>query len=303
MPGTGRQPALEPLTELHVHLEGTVRRQTALELAQLHRAVPPPDYSYSDLAGFFAVYLPVARLMRTAEDFERVIAEHASVMAKENIAYAEISFNPALHAGDEWLVGIEKGRRRALADHGVEIRWLVELTRGAGIGLNEAALEIALHSLGVVGLGLVGDEAVSASDLRSLVDRARESGLRMMAHAGQTGDPAVIREAIEVLSADRIAHGVTASRDPELCRLLAERDICLCICPSSNHRIGLYPDYRSLAAFGIPLSVSTDDPAMVGTSLTAELGLAERLGLDGLALKRAANDHRFPDPARRLDVR
>ncbi len=295
VPGTGREPEFEPLTELHVHLEGTVRRETALDLAQRHRAGPPPDYSYADLAGFFAVYLPVARLMRTADDFERVIAEHASVMANENIAYAEISFNPALHTGDEWLAGVETGRRRALEEHGVEIRWLVELTRGAHLELNEAALEIALHTPGVVGLGLVGDETVPVSGLSSLAGRAHENGLRIMAHAGQTGGPAVVREAIEVVSADRIAHGVTASQDPELCRLLAERDVCLCICPSSNHRIGLQPDYRSLAAFGIPLSVSTDDPAMVGTSLTAELGLAERLGLDGLALKRAAHDHRFTD--------
>jgi adenosine deaminase len=292
----------QALTELHVHLEGTVRYETALELARLHRADPPPEYAYSDLAGFFAIYLPVARLLRTADDFERVIVEHAAVMAHEGIAYAEISFNPALHPGTRWLEGVDKGRSRALAEHGVEIRWLVELTRGARLDVNETALEIALNTSGAVGLGLVGDEAVPASDFASLADRAHESGLRIMAHAGQTGGPAVVREAVEVLSVDRIAHGVAAALDRDLCALLSKRDICLCICPSSNHRIGLDPDYAVLAARGIPLSVNTDDPAMVGTSLTAELGVAERQGLDRHALRQAAIAHRFPGPARPLAI-
>ncbi len=268
-----------------------MRRETALELAKLHGEPAPPAYDYADLAGFFAVYLPVAGLMRSAADLERVIFEHATAMAEQHITYAEVSFNPALHPGTDWLAGVSRGRDRALAELGVEIGWLVELVRGARA--NETAVDIALETPGVVGLGLVGDEAISAEPLAPLLARARTRGLRFMPHAGQSGGPEVIREAVGVLGAERIAHGVSALRDPALCDLLARRDVCLCVCPSSNRRIGLRPDYRALADAGIPLSVNTDDPAMVGTTLPAELDIAENLGLDREWLMANAARHRF----------
>ncbi|HZQ49453.1 MAG TPA: hypothetical protein VFB69_04010 [Candidatus Dormibacteraeota bacterium] len=279
------------LTELHVHLEGTVRRETAIELARLHGEPEPPQYAYDSLAGFFRVYFPVAGLMRTAADFERVILEHAGAMAEQDIAYAEVSFNPSLHPGTDWLEGVERGRARARSEHGVEIAWLVELVRGADA--NEAALDVALGTPGVVGLGLVGDEEIPVDSLAAPLERARAGGLRLMAHAGQTGGPEAVRAALEVLAADRIAHGVSALRDPALCELLARRGVCLCVCPSSNARIGLRPDYRALADAGIPLCVNTDDPTMVGTTLRAELDIATGLGLDAAALAANAERHRF----------
>ena len=279
------------LTELHVHLEGTVRRETALDLAREHREPAPPAYEYDSLDGFFRVYFPVAGLMRTAADFERVIVEHADAMSEQGIASAEISFNPSLHPGTAWLDGLEAGRARARREHGVEIAWLVELVRGAPA--NDQALDIALFSPGVVGLGLVGDEALPVDDLVALVDRARARGLRLMAHAGQTGGPEVVRAAVEKLSAGRIAHGVSALRDPDLCRVLAERDVCLCVCPSSNRRIGLRADYAALARAGIPLCVGTDDPALVRTDLVTELDLASSLGLDRQTLIANAVAYRF----------
>ncbi len=232
-------------------------------------------------------------MIRDAEDFERVILEHAAQMAGQGIAYAEVSVNPSLHAGEAWLDGLERGRRRAAAEHGVEIRWLVELVRGGDDAANHRALEIALAAPGVVGLGMVGDEAADAGELAGLIERARGEGLRFMAHAGQTGGPEVVREAVTVLGADRVAHGVSAVQDIELCSLLAKREICLCICPTSNARIGLRPDYRALADRGIPLCINTDDPAIVGTSLVAELGAATALGLDRSSLVTAAERHRF----------
>ena len=279
------------LTELHVHLEGTVRRETAVDLARSHGAPEPPAYVYGDLDGFFRVYLPVARLMRTGADFERVIVEHASVMAAQDIGYAELSFNPSLHEGVDWLEGLERGRARARREWAVEIAWLVELVRGADS--NAASLDIALNTPGVVGLGLVGDEGLAMDGLAPLVAAARARGLRLMAHAGQTGGPEPVRRALDVLAVDRIAHGVGALEDPALCEELAHRGVCLCVCPSSNARIGLRPDYRALAEAGIPLCVNTDDPAMVGTTLRAELDIAAGMGLDVAALNINAERHRF----------
>jgi len=153
---------------------------------------------------------------------------------------------------------------------------------------------MALATGGVVGLGLVGDESVPVGPLASLIDRARARGLRFMPHAGQVGGPGVVREAVEVLGAERIAHGVASLRDSSVLQLLVDRGICLCVCPTSNARIGLRPDYRKLADAGVPLTVNSDDPAMVGTTLTKELELAQKAhGLDVDALADAAWRCRF----------
>ena len=248
-----------------------MRYETALELATLHGLPEPAPYEYSDLGGFLGVYQPVARSMQTSEDFERVIGEHARSMQEQGIDYAEISFNPSLHAGEEWIAGVERGREHARQEFGVEIAWLVELVRGDAAAGNERSLDIALATNGVVGVGLVGDESAESFELGTLIDRAHAKGLRFMPHAGQTGGPEVVRDAIEVLGADRIAHGVASLRDEPVLRLVADRGICLCVCPTSNARIGLRPDYAALAAAGISLTVNSDDPAMVATTLTREL--------------------------------
>jgi len=270
-----------------------VRYETALELAAANGLPPPPPYRYADLPGFFAVYLPVARSMVTASDFERVILEHAETMRAQGIDYAEISVNPSLHEGVDWTAGMASARDRAKRA-GVEIVWLFELARGLPRTENEWAVDFALETDGVVGLGLVGDESVPAADLKPFIDRARKAGLGFMPHAGQVGGPEVVREAVEVLGATRIAHGVAAAGDQAVMRSLADRGICLCVCPSSNAHIGLRPDYRVLAQHGIPLTVSTDDPAIVGTTLGHELDVAHKdFGLSRSDLIEAAWKYRF----------
>jgi aminodeoxyfutalosine deaminase len=285
------------LAELHVHLEGAVRHSTAVELAQTNGLPAPPEYSYSDLPSFLAVYAEISRCLVTAADFERAIVEHAEVMSAQNIRYAEISFNPSLHPGDAWLGGVASGRRRARDQHGVVITWLIELVRGATHETNQRALDIALSTEGVVGLGLVGDESIPSSALAPLIQKAGLAGLGFMPHAGQVGGAGVIREAVEVLGARRIAHGVSAIADEALMTSLARKGVCLCICPSSNARIGLKPDYAVLAAHGIPLTVNTDDPTMVGTTLEKELEVASAAyGLNRGDLVAAAWNHRFQSP-------
>jgi adenosine deaminase len=305
------------LAELHVHLEGTLTFRTACELAARHGMPAPPAYEYSNLTGFLHVYEAAAAVLRDAYDLERVVLEYARELKRQQVAYAEISFNPSLHPplssggsaplraagqspsalplpGGDWLEGIIDGRRRALAELGVDIRWLVELERNAAPGANEAALELAFATEGVCGIGLVGDEAVSAAPLGPLFARARSVGLGVMPHAGQVGPAGGVREAVELLGATRVAHGVAAAADPELLRDLAARGVCLCVCPSSNRRIGLHPDYAALAAAGIPLAVGSDDPPFARTTLAAELELAEHeLGLDRRTLVANAWRYRF----------
>jgi adenosine deaminase len=288
------RPATQHLAELHLHLEGTIRRETAVALSTQNGLPEPPPYEYSDLGGFLAVYTQVSRCMVTSRDFERVIFEHGEVMASQHITYAEISFNPSLHPAGGWIDGVIRGRASVAQEFGIEISWLVELVRGGPAAANERALEIALTTEGVVGVGLVGDESIPAAPLTGLVERARAAGLGFMPHAGQVGGPDVVREAVEVLGATRVAHGVGAERDGEVLQLLVDRRICLCVCPSSNARIGLKPDFRKFADLGIPLVVNTDDPAMVPTTLQRELTVAETdFGLDRGALIAEAWRHRF----------
>jgi len=286
--------AVQQLAELHVHLEGTIRPETGAALAAQNGLPELPPYEYSDLAGFLAVYQQVSRCMVTSRDFERVIFEHGEVMASQHITYAEISFNPSLHAAEGWIDGVIRGRAAVAQEFGLEIAWLVELVRGAPGGANTRALDIALTTEGVVGVGLVGDESISAAPLAGLVERARGAGLGFMPHAGQLGGPDVVREAVEMLGATRVAHGIGADGDAGVLRVLADRGVCLCVCPSSNARIGLKPDYRKFADLGIPLTVNTDDPAMVPTTLQRELSVAETAhGLDREALVAASWHHRF----------
>jgi adenosine deaminase len=291
---SGTRLTTQQLAELHLHLEGTIRRETAVALSAQNGLPEPPAYEYSDLPGFLAVYGQVSRCMVTSQDFERVIFEHGEVMASQHITYAEISFNPSLHAADGWIDGIVRGRKSVSREFGIEISWLVELVRGGSDGDNERALDIALTTEGVVGMGLVGDESISAVSLGGLVERARAAGLDFMPHAGQVGGPEVVREAVEVLGATRVAHGVGAEPDADVMRLLVDRGVCLCVCPSSNARIGLKPNFRKFADLGIPLVVNTDDPAMVPTTLQRELTVAETAyGLSREALIAAAWQHRF----------
>jgi adenosine deaminase len=284
----------QQLAELHVHLEGTIRYETAVTLSAQNGLPEPPAYEYSDLPGFLAVYGQVSRCMGTSQDFERVIFEHGEVMASQHITYAEISFNPSLHAADGWIDGVVRGRTSVAREFGIQISWLVELVRGGSAADNERALDIALTTEGVVGVGLVGDESISAAPLAGLVERGRAAGLGFMPHAGQVGGPDVVREAVHVLGATRLAHGVGAEPDAEVLRLLVDRGVCLCVCPSSNARIGLKPNFRKFADLGIPLVVNTDDPAMVPTTLQRELTVAETVyGLNRVALIGEAWRQRF----------
>jgi adenosine deaminase len=240
--------------------------------------------------------------MVTSQDFERVIFEHGEVMASQHITYAEISFNPSLHPAGGWIDGVVRGRTSLAREFGIQVSWLVELVRGGSTADNERALDIALTTEGVVGVGLVGDESIAAAPLAPLVERARAAGLGFMPHAGQAGGPDVVREAVDVLGATRVAHGVGAERDSEVLQLLVDRGVCLCVCPSSNARIGLKPNFRKFADLGIPLVVNTDDPAMVPTTLQRELTVAETIyGLNRAALIGEAWRQRFGRHSQSLD--
>ena len=148
----------QQLAELHLHLEGTIRRETAVALSARNGLPEPPTYEYSDLSGFLAVYMQVSRCMVTSQDFERVIFEHGVAMAAQHITYAEISFNPSLHPPAGWVDRI-RGRESSRGVGTVMVGWLF----AAGPQLPMTNAWYRAYHRGIVGVGMVGDGV----DLRS----------------------------------------------------------------------------------------------------------------------------------------
>jgi aminodeoxyfutalosine deaminase len=167
----------------------------------------------------------------------------------------------------------------------VQLRWIFDIPADFGLPGAEATASIALdHDVpGLVGFGIGGSEkGFPRSMFRDQFDRARAVGLGSVPHAGETTGPATVWDAIETLGAQRIEHGISAAQDPDLMAYLAENDITLDVCPTSNVALKVVDDLAShplpaLVAAGVPVSINTDDPPMFGTTLNREYAVAADL--------------------------
>ena len=296
-----------PKAELHVHLEGAIRPTTLLELARRnHVELPTTDleglrrwFVFRDFPHFVEIYMAITRCLQTAADYELIVHEFGAEMARQNVRYAEVTFTPASHQvrgipHDAWFGGLSRGRERARTEFGVEIAWVFDLPRSMvarqpGLGDDTVAVAIEGITDGVVALGLGGIEAgFPPEPFAPWFDQARAAGLRSVPHAGETVGPVSVRGALEALGAERIGHGVRAIEDSALVAELAARGIPLEVSPTSNLRLGVYPDYAAhplprLLAAGIELTVNSDDPPLFNTTLNDEYVLLPTefgLGID-----------------------
>jgi aminodeoxyfutalosine deaminase len=311
-----------PKAELHVHLVGSAPVETVLALARRHpdRGVPVEEadlrrfYEFTDFAHFIDVYIAVNSLVRTTADVEELIVGVARRLATQNVRYAELTVTPDSHL----LMGIEPdgvaealthARARARDEHGVSLAWIYDIPGELGLESGERTIDWAERFApdGSVGFGLGGPEiGVPRPQFAGVFARARALGLDSVPHAGETTGPQTIRDAIDDLGAIRIGHGIAAAQDPELMRYLAELDIPLEICPTSNvctravATLAEHP-FPVLRAAGVPLTLNSDDPGMFDTTLNAEYVIAgTTFGLtrDELAdLARAAVRYSFADTA------
>jgi aminodeoxyfutalosine deaminase len=290
-----------PKIELHVHLEGTVRPETLLEIARRNDYALPADtveglaplYDYRDFAHFIEVWILTTNALRTEGDFRQVVVDYAEEAAAHGAVYVEAIFSPAerVRRGVGWAEMFEgycDGAAEARERYGVEVRLTPDIFRGA---TDEEAEQVVRYSAryrrrGVVGVGLGGLEAdFPPEQYARFFALAKAEGLGSVPHAGEVAGPASIRGALHALGADRIRHGITAVEDPALVEELREREIVLDVCPVSNVRTGAVASLdehplRELAAAGVRCSVSTDDPAMFDTDLGREYEAAASLGLD-----------------------
>ncbi len=295
-----------PKVELHVHLEGTIGPGTLWRIAQAHgidlgiesEEDMPTLYQYEDFPGFIDVFTRCSDCLRTAADLGMLVDAYGEELARQNVRYAEIHYNPEPHlrrkgiALRDGLDAMNRARRRVLERYGIELRWIADGVRDAAIGPRSVDITVdwivdAGPESGIVALGLGGNEiGHPARDYRLAFERARTQGIAVVAHAGEAEGPESIWETLDQLRPARIGHGIAAGRDPALMEHLASKGIPLELCPTSNLRTGVIDGYGDLPlqAFrdaGVRFSINSDDPPMFGANLLSEYAIVmELLGLD-----------------------
>jgi len=302
-----------PKAELHLHLEGSIRPETAVELAARHGIRLTAEevaarYRYSDFSGFIEVFKWVSSFLRDPQDYALITHRLLQELVRQNVVYAEITVSAGVMLRRMQNVDANFAAIRATSQivsfNKLRTAWIFDAVRQFGA---EAAKEVArcaakLSSAGVIAFGMGGDEvSLPTANFRAAFDLARTEGLRIVCHAGEIGGPSYVREAIEILGAERIGHGIAAMKDPALADFLATRRVVLENCPTSNLCTGalakqLGKSEASLAehplpAFidrGIPVTLSTDDPALFHTDLLTEYSLAASLGLSDTQLLQLA---------------
>ncbi len=290
-----------PKAEVHLHLEGTISPETLWDMAAANNVVLPAAslrdlrrlYEFTSFDAFIELWLLMCSCFRTPENYERMVDGFLADCARQNVRYAELHFTPYNHE----KLGI--GGRRALslvtarlasaeASGGPVVRLITDISGESSAESGRytvALLEQEANPL-VVALGLGGPETgLPRSLFKEWFQRARQAGYWTVAHAGETGGAEHVRQAVIDLGARRVQHGVRAAEDPEVLRLLAERQVCCDMALTSNEclkvvaSVAAHPLRRFMEA-GIPVTLSTDDPPFFGTDLLREWQRArDELGL------------------------
>jgi len=290
-----------PKAELHLHLDGSLRPETALELARqrgldegmdlgairARLTAPPRCRDQAELLRAFA--LPVA-LMQDAEALERITFELVEDVAGDGTRYAEIRWAPTLHLERrlslrDGIAAVVAGATRGAAKTGVVVRLIAVALRSHPPGWNRAMAEESLRFLGdgLTGFDCAGPEAAFPDPLlhAAAFAVAQAGGLGITCHAGEWGGAAQVRRALAV-EPSRIAHGTPAADDPALQADLRARGVTLDLCPTSNVQAGIVPDLAShplamLHRRGVPVSLSTDDRTVADLTLPREYARAHAI--------------------------
>ncbi len=311
-----------PKAELHLHLEGSIQPATVCALTARHGVVMTEEevrqrYAYRGFPEFIEAFKWVTSFLRDPQDYALLARDLAEHLLTQRVVYSEVTLSIGVmllrkqrpEANFEALLSATE----PFESRGLRFRWVFDAARQFGAVAAMEVVESAkrCNSKAIVAFGIGGDElSVPTKEFRPIYDRAAQIGLHRLMHAGEVGGPEKIREAIELLGAERIGHGIAAIHDPALMDLLAERRIPLEVCPGSNMktaalarplrrdnvRIEDHP-LPKLLRHGIPIVLSTDDPAMFHTTLQEEYANAARMGLQEHELTRIVDmgfEHAFP---------
>lgn len=287
-----------PKVELHVHLEGSARPETLRELARAkgrHENVveewiaerEQTGFRYPNFRDFINSFTAITLLLETPADYALITTRLCEWLAEQNVRYAEVTLSAGVvlwkkQSLEAVFEGVAAATHEAQKGLGVRIQWILDAVRQFGATHAREVLRRAarFRPQGVVAFGIGGDEVRGpAEQFREVYRESRELGLHTTAHAGETAGPESVRAAVELLGAERLGHGLSAARDPEVLSLLRDCQVPLEVCLSSNLATGMlarvedHPLRKFLDA-GLVVTLNTDDPAMFGTSLVHEMELA-----------------------------
>lgn len=321
-----------PKIHLHCHLEGCLRAETFVELAS-KRGVPlryrpgqgetawvgkdelpvdPSDpYRFRDFQEFLLTFASASRSMAEPADYARLTREFVEDALAQNVIYGELFvspsvwtfFNPGLDV--EQVFAAIVGELRAARPRAT-FKLIADLTRnfGAERAMKTAELVAGLPGYDIIGVGLGGDEGRFPPELfADAFAFARARGFHAHVHAGEAAGPESVRNAVELLHAERIGHGIAALRDPNVVELLARRRIPVEVCPTSNVLTGAaLKDGHAFEEFdraGCVVVIDSDDPTMFKTSIEREYAIVEVAGGSPMLERfvRNAVDAAFADAA------
>jgi aminodeoxyfutalosine deaminase len=317
-----------PKTELHAHLEGSIPVEALFELVKKHKRLDEAPtlehvrrrYEFDDFAHFLDVYKWTVSLLKHADDYDFVAYEAARKLAEQNVLYAEIMIGLGAavrfggHKPAEIVRAAWRGFQRAMGDFGMVIRAQVATSRDHGVQFAMDRLrdiEPVIGDVDICAFNIGGNEHLyPLPDYTGVFQRAKAMGLKICIHAGEVSGPKDVWDAL-AMEPDRIGHGIRSVQDAALLAELKRRDMPLEICPMSNEATGAVERLADhplpqLIAAGVPLVLSSDDPAMFHTSVTREYQIAhDVLGVDVPTLVGIAREgfrRGFMDDAQRKDL-
>lgn len=302
-------PAIESLSKIHLHchLEGALRAQTFVDLCKRggfstrYRPgggdMPGPTgvddvYTFADFNEFLLLFAAVGRALSHPDDYALLAREFAVDARAQNVSYGEIFVSPSVWSFFHPELDIQATLRTMLQElRGANMFVIVDVTRnfGAESAMKTAEIAASLAGEGVIGIGLGGDEVRFPPALfKDVFAYARSLGMHGVVHAGEAAGAESVRDAIEILQAERIGHGVRAIEDPRVIELLVEKNIPLEICPTSNFLTGAVKrdeshPYEALERAGVTVTIDADDPTLFGTTISHEYAyVAKQSGIDTL---------------------
>ena len=300
-----------PKAELHLHLEGSITPRRLLALAAKNKVeLPYTDeasieraYDFPDLQGFLDLYYLGAAVLQDEADFYEITRDYLLVCRAENILHTEIMFDPQAHTSrgirfDAVIGGISRAINDAQAEWGQSALLIMCFMRHLP---PEDAMQTLVaaepYSDLITAVGLDSSELGFPPEIFSDVyARARELGLRCVAHAGEEGPPEYVWGAINTLEVERVDHGVRAEEDAKLLAHLISEQIPLTVCPLSNVRLCVFDDLKQhnvlrLLEAGVKVTINSDDPPYFGGFLNENFrALATSLALTNHQAVRLAHN-------------
>ena len=278
-----------PKAELHIHIEGSLEPELIFALAQRNGLTLPyasvdalrSAYAFTNLQSFLDIYYAGASVLLHEQDFYYMARAYLGRAARDNVLHAEIFFDPQTHtergvAMETVINGLHRACEDARTELGISATLILCFLRHLSEESAFETLEQAMPLIGkVVGVGLDSSELGHPPEKFARVfARCRELGLHLVAHAGEEGPPAYIWQALDVLKAERIDHGVQAVHDAALMQRLAGERVPLTVCPLSNQKLRVFPDLaqhnlKRLLDAGLCATVNSDDPAYFGGHINA----------------------------------